>query len=94
MSEIVYLSDAVNQRLAEDERFDRRHRTRVNPMTVAEDARIALGNHAIGLLCRKGRPVFYAFVKRSPSNPEGVYAESTDLIGLHNEFFAQEGGGA
>jgi hypothetical protein len=94
MSKIVYLSDAVNQRLAEDARFDRRNPVRVNPMKVAEDARIALGNHAIGLLCRRGKPVFYAFVNRTPSNPEGMYVESTDLLGLHGEFFAQEGGAA
>ena len=84
MSKIVYLSDATRQRIAEDARFDRRNPPRVNPNDAAEAARIALGNHAIGLLCRRGNPVFYAFI-------DGVYAESTDLMELHGKFLANGG---
>jgi hypothetical protein len=80
MSKLVYLSDAVRQRIEEDARFEARisRKTSRDLMREADEAYRALGNWAIGILCRNGKPVFYAFIN-------GVYTESRDLVALDLE---------
>lgn len=63
---VFTLADARAERMAHDARMERR------------DARVQArkpSNPAVGVLCRRGRPVYYAFIA-------GTYTESRDLAAI------------